>query len=61
MCIVVRNPVISVSEETGRKYYQEVRKKQYTYTYCYFTTVVLLSGAALGTSERRALQTLRKA
>jgi hypothetical protein len=27
MCVVVRNPVISVSEETGRKYYQEVTKK----------------------------------
>jgi hypothetical protein len=53
MCVVVRNPVISVSEETGRKYYQEVRKKKYAYPYCYFTTVVLLSGAAL--------QNLRKA
>ena len=42
MCIVVRNPVISVSEETGRKYYQEVRKKTIhmhllLFYYCCFT------------------------
>lgn len=28
MCVVVRNPVIKVSDEAGRKYYQEVLSYQ---------------------------------
>jgi hypothetical protein len=28
MCVVVRNPVVKVSDEAGRKYYQEVLSYQ---------------------------------